>query len=254
MVSLMWLILPVLISASTPSGFVAGAEDCLCSRVYRPVCCRNNGELALVSPDVTFENVCWARCAGIAKCEQGACASDLQSSARQMSETTKSDPRVPQCNAGSHAAPTAPAHRHRYRILRLLSAVNDTVGDADLVTEVETVDHSRDGDNPEQIHSNVTSAGHGGGHGGHPQYHLVLLFMFVGVTLGAATQHILSRKFPSLPYTAVLLVEGIVIAIIHEHTDHGLGPLSDSINMWQGERLLLLGYVLPADFVLFYSY
>jgi hypothetical protein len=65
----------------------------------------------------------------------------------------------------------------------------------------------------------------------------VLVFMFVAIVIGAATQHYLSRKHPSLPYTAVLLIEGILIAFLHEHTDHGLGVLSKSITMWQGMLL-----------------
>jgi hypothetical protein len=86
---------------------------------------------------------------------------------------------------------------------------------------------------------------HGGAH--HPTQHYALIFMFVALALGAATQHILSRCWPSLPYTAVLLVEGMCIAFIHEATGHGLGTLSFSITMWQTiDPHLLLFTFLPA--------
>jgi NhaP-type Na+/H+ or K+/H+ antiporter len=71
--------------------------------------------------------------------------------------------------------------------------------------------------------------------------------MFVAIALGALTQHLLSRSAPWLPYTAVLLVEGILIAFIHEGCNHSLGTLSKSIVMWQSiDAHLLLYAFLPA--------
>ena len=59
-----------------------------------------------------------------------------------------------------------------------------------------------------------------------------LIFLFVATFLGAVTSFVLNRYAPFLPYTAVVLFEGILIAIIHDRTGHGLGTLSHSIEMW----------------------
>ena len=82
-------------------------------------------------------------------------------------------------------------------------------------------------------------------HHEHPIFHYALLFMFTAVAIGTTTQYFLSRKFPSLPYTVVLLVEGVILALIHESSDGGLGMLSTSINMWQkiDPHLLLFAFL-----------
>ena len=43
-----------------------------------------------------------------------------------------------------------------------------------------------------------------------------ILFPFFALVIGAATLHILSRFMSSLPYTVVLLTEGVVFTIIQE--------------------------------------
>lgn len=72
--------------------------------------------------------------------------------------------------------------------------------------------------------------------------------MFVGLSLGAVTQYILSQRFPSVPFTAVMLIEGILIAFIFELAKKhrgGLGELSASITMWSeiDPHLLLFAFV-----------
>jgi NhaP-type Na+/H+ or K+/H+ antiporter len=74
--------------------------------------------------------------------------------------------------------------------------------------------------------------------------------MFVGLALGGLTQWVLTWRWfawMGIPYTAILLVEGGCIAFAHEHFDHKLGLLSDSIEMWVHIDPHLLLYVfLPA--------
>jgi NhaP-type Na+/H+ or K+/H+ antiporter len=75
----------------------------------------------------------------------------------------------------------------------------------------------------------------------------VLIFMFVATTLGALTSYVLSRYAPTIPFTAVMLVEGIILSILHDYSGHGLGTLSASIEMWvQIQPRLLLYCFLPA--------
>jgi NhaP-type Na+/H+ or K+/H+ antiporter len=74
-----------------------------------------------------------------------------------------------------------------------------------------------------------------------------MIFLFVATFLGAVTQYYLKRYAPSLPYTAIMLVEGILLSIVHDATKHGLGTLSVSIEMWvQIPPRLLLYVFLPA--------
>merc|ERR1712159_543769 len=76
---------------------------------------------------------------------------------------------------------------------------------------------------------------------------MCLLFLFFALVMGAATLHILTLYAPSVPYTAVLLVEGMLLGLLHEMTDHKLGKLSVSINMWINiHPHLLLFTFLPA--------
>jgi len=71
--------------------------------------------------------------------------------------------------------------------------------------------------------------------------------MFGAIVLGAFTQHQLARHLPWLPYTVVLLVEGILISFIDEGSNHGLERISVSIAMWENiDPHLLLFAFLPA--------
>jgi hypothetical protein len=105
---------------------------------------------------------------------------------------------------------------------------------------------------PHHVEESCASADageHGGEHSEHePHYHFAILFMFVGLSLGAVTQYILSQRFPSVPFTAVMLIEGILIAFIFELAKKhrgGLGELSASITMWSeiDPHLLLFAFV-----------
>jgi hypothetical protein len=46
--------------------------------------------------------------------------------------------------------------------------------------------------------------------------HFVLYWLVVGLGCGALTQQFLSRYVPALPYTAALLVEGVIIGVAAE--------------------------------------
>jgi NhaP-type Na+/H+ or K+/H+ antiporter len=81
----------------------------------------------------------------------------------------------------------------------------------------------------------------------HSKSYVGLLFLFFGLALGAATTHFLSRYAHKIPYTCALLVEGIVISVIHEVTNHRLGMLSESISVWiDFDPDLLMDVFLPA--------
>jgi NhaP-type Na+/H+ or K+/H+ antiporter len=76
---------------------------------------------------------------------------------------------------------------------------------------------------------------------------VAIVFFFFALLMGVATQHFLSRFMPNLPYTAVILVEGIALAAFHNGVNKNLGTLSDSIDMWVHIDAHLLLYVfLPA--------
>ena len=82
-------------------------------------------------------------------------------------------------------------------------------------------------------------------HASHPYESLV--FMFTALLLGVASMHFISRKADWLPYSCALLLEGMLLAYIHEKTHHGLGSLSRSINAWQNmDGHLILYAFLPA--------
>lgn len=98
---------------------------------------------------------------------------------------------------------------------------------------------------PGDKHAESTSA-HNDEHE-HVHSFMSLLFLFLALVLGAFTLHILTLYAPSLPYTAVLLVEGMILGGVHEMTNHGMGKLSVSINMWINiHPHLLLFTFLPA--------
>jgi NhaP-type Na+/H+ or K+/H+ antiporter len=60
----------------------------------------------------------------------------------------------------------------------------------------------------------------------------------------------MSRFCPSVPYTVVLLIEGFTIGYIHELSEHGLGDLSVSLEMWSSidPHLLLFAFLPPLLF------
>jgi NhaP-type Na+/H+ or K+/H+ antiporter len=71
--------------------------------------------------------------------------------------------------------------------------------------------------------------------------------MFFTIVMGAATTQLLSRYARSVPYTCVILVEGIVLAIVDDAYGHQFGSLSRSIAMWREiDPHLLLFVFLPA--------
>ena len=84
----------------------------------------------------------------------------------------------------------------------------------------------------------------------HP--HHAILFFFVALLMGCATLQALSRVAPWMPYTCVLLVEGMLLAAVDYQLSSfkegcGMGILSKSIAMWRGiDPHLLLFAFLPA--------
>jgi NhaP-type Na+/H+ or K+/H+ antiporter len=100
---------------------------------------------------------------------------------------------------------------------------------------------------PEEGGKHHESTTHHGDEHHHVHEFMALLFLFVALILGAATLHLLTLYAPSVPYTAVLLIEGILLGMCHEFSDHNLGKLSVSINMWINihPHLLLFSF-LPA--------
>ena len=80
------------------------------------------------------------------------------------------------------------------------------------------------------------------------------------MTLGSLTAYLLDRFLPSVPYTAVILVEGIALSIVSDATATldregmanagGLGLLSRSLFMWQNinPELLLIVFLPPLLF------
>jgi NhaP-type Na+/H+ or K+/H+ antiporter len=82
----------------------------------------------------------------------------------------------------------------------------------------------------------------------HPTHHYVIYFMTLAIALGVGTQQILDRYIPTLPYTAVLLVEGLVIGMLVEYAGSaGFPKLVQSIEMWEAiDPHLMLYIFLPA--------
>ena len=74
-----------------------------------------------------------------------------------------------------------------------------------------------------------------------------LVFLFVGIILGVATLHFITRKAEWVPYSCALLLEGIVLSLLHEGSHQGLGSLSRSIETWQNIDAHLIPHAfLPA--------
>jgi len=77
----------------------------------------------------------------------------------------------------------------------------------------------------------------------------VVYFCFVALLIGAVTMHFLSRYLQSLPYTVMLLIEGLLLGVLHSKTREGdvLGSFNRSMEMWSHINPELLLYVfLPA--------
>ena len=72
----------------------------------------------------------------------------------------------------------------------------------------------------------------------HP--HESVFFLFGALLLGVATLFWLSRHCPSLPYSSVLLVEGILLVVLDRQSGHQLGALSRSIKAWEVGKLRLV--------------
>ena len=89
-----------------------------------------------------------------------------------------------------------------------------------------------------------------GAHGAHSKQHFVLYWLVVGLGCGTLTQQFLSRYMPALPYTAVLLVEGVLIGVAAEIMKGELAyfpKLYESITMWESiDPHLILYLFLPA--------
>merc|ERR1719201_2047559 len=63
---------------------------------------------------------------------------------------------------------------------------------------------------------------------------IVLMFLFVALALGLFTLHFLSRFAPSVPYTSILFVEGLVMGMCHaSQRNKNHGAMHKSITMWE---------------------
>jgi len=64
--------------------------------------------------------------------------------------------------------------------------------------------------------------------------HTVLMFFMLGLTCGLASLHFLSRYAPTVPYTSVLFVEGVLMGFIHATYGPSHWPaMHKSITMWE---------------------
>ena len=77
----------------------------------------------------------------------------------------------------------------------------------------------------------------------HPEN--VVCFMFAGLLIGVIVTYLLSRYAPSIPYTVVLFIIGIFLAVFNTNVD--LLVMGNSINMWENiDSQVLLFVFLPA--------
>jgi len=104
-------------------------------------------------------------------------------------------------------------------------------------------EHPHDGGGGEDPHG-------GGDHEEHHHPQVVVYFCFLTLFLGAITMHLLSRvKCCNIPYTVVLLLEGILLGVLQNLTNpsESLGALNQSMKMWSNINPEVLLYVfLPA--------
>jgi len=102
----------------------------------------------------------------------------------------------------------------------------------------------------------MLNGGHEGEH--HVHAHCAIAFLFMTLVMGAITMHFLTRFAPKVPYTVVLLIEGLLIGLWHQifnetedglHHDkvHAHGLFSESLDLWTHiDPHLLLATFLPA--------
>jgi len=71
--------------------------------------------------------------------------------------------------------------------------------------------------------------------------------MMVAMVAGNTIQIALEKAGNPIPYTCACFFFGIILSLIHDYSHHGLGTLSDSIEMWlKIDPHLLLYTFLPA--------
>ena len=78
-----------------------------------------------------------------------------------------------------------------------------------------------------------------------------IAFLFIAVVLGCLTANFLDRYLPAMPYTAVILVEGVLLSVLSDATAMVEGSLvGRSIFMWQNidPELLLIVFLPPLLF------
>ena len=81
-------------------------------------------------------------------------------------------------------------------------------------------------------------------HSVHP--HVAVLFPFAVMGMGVVTSFALARWAPWLPYTVMLMVEGMIMGAV-DHYGHSSASLADSLHIWQAiDPHLLLFAFLPA--------
>jgi len=84
-----------------------------------------------------------------------------------------------------------------------------------------------------------------------------VLFPFTALAMGTMTHHLLERFLPSMPYTVVILIEGLILDLIAETdkkkemaiTDPGelrLNSMEESLDLWADidGHLLLIVFLL----------
>lgn len=96
------------------------------------------------------------------------------------------------------------------------------------------------GDHHDDAHSEDESHGH------HISGVVVILFMFFSVALGVVTEQFLTRFHVDLPYTVVLFIIGIIIALSRREDS----PLGESTKLWVSidPHVLLFSFLPPLVF------
>jgi NhaP-type Na+/H+ or K+/H+ antiporter len=83
-------------------------------------------------------------------------------------------------------------------------------------------------------------------HGEHSQIEVLFSFFILAIFIGAATTYLISRWAPSLPYTVVVFVIGILIAAVTEIVDSE-DSLQKSVALWdRTDPHIILYAFLPA--------
>lgn len=72
----------------------------------------------------------------------------------------------------------------------------------------------------------------------------VILFLFLGLLIGALSNYILSRRNSKIPYSVIMFLEGLLYGYIMKH--FYMDDLSDSMKTWaKVESDILLYMFLP---------